>query len=115
MKARKFATHLKDAGLTMWAVNSPEPDVVVRFGRDGTEQPVQAVKVRHEFQRDKAFIILEIANQYPTEDAYLSACRANHWRTAQLRAHGIEPIRMPADASHYPPDDFDWEKAEKNG
>jgi hypothetical protein len=31
---------------------------------------------------------------YPTEDAYLAACRALRWRTAQLRQAGIEPYDM---------------------
>lgn len=44
----------------------------------------------------------------PTEDAYNRACRALHWRTAELRAHGIEPIAIPEDAPLYPPDDFDF-------
>ena len=48
----------------------------------------------------------------PTEDAYVNACRALHWRTAQLRAHGIEPIRLAHDAEHNPPEDFDFLAAE---
>lgn len=43
---------------------------------------------------------------YPTEDAYLAVCRALHWRTAELRHHGVEPVRLPDDASHYPPEDY---------
>lgn len=39
----------------------------------------------------------------PTLDAYQAACRALHWRTAELRAHGIEPVAIPADAPHDPP------------
>lgn len=42
---------------------------------------------------------------YPTEDAYLRACRALHWHTAQLRALGVEPDPIAPDAPHYPPDD----------
>jgi len=42
---------------------------------------------------------------YPTEDAYLRTYRALHWRTAQLRAHGIEPDAIPADAPQHPPED----------
>lgn len=49
-----------------------------------------------------------MADNYPTEDAYMAACRALHWRTAELRFHGIEPIAIPQDASHYPPDNFDF-------
>lgn len=45
---------------------------------------------------------------YPTEEAYLAACRALHWRTAELRFHGIEPIQIPPDAPHEPPADFDF-------
>jgi len=41
---------------------------------------------------------------YPTEDAYMRACRALHWRTAQLRAHGIEPDPIADDAPHDPPE-----------
>lgn len=44
------------------------------------------------------------APQYPTEDAYMRACRALHWRNAQLRAHGIEPDQLANDAPHYPPE-----------
>lgn len=40
----------------------------------------------------------------PTMDAYLAACRALHWHTAQLRANGIEPDPIEPDAPHYPPD-----------
>jgi hypothetical protein len=51
---------------------------------------------------------------YPTEDAYMAAARAGHWRTAQLRAHGIEPLDLTkvANLTQYPPDDFDWKAAE---
>lgn len=45
---------------------------------------------------------------YPTEDAYMRACRALHWRTAELRFHGIEPIAIPDGAPHYPPEGFDF-------
>lgn len=45
---------------------------------------------------------------YPTEDAYMRACRALHWRNAQLRAHGIEPITLKSSDGHEPPADFDW-------
>ena len=57
-------------------------------------------------------LLAQAGKIYPTEDAYMAACRAGHWRTAQLRAHGIEPIRLPMDAAQYPPDDFDWKAAE---
>jgi hypothetical protein len=43
-----------------------------------------------------------------SEDAYMSACRALHWRTAELRFHGIEPIQIPPDAPHEPPEGFDF-------
>lgn len=42
--------------------------------------------------------------QRPTEDAYLRACMALHWRTAQLRVNGIEPVRIEEGFSHYPDD-----------
>lgn len=45
---------------------------------------------------------------YPTEDAYLRACRVGHWLRAQLRAHGIEPVAIPNGASQYPPDYLDF-------
>lgn len=50
---------------------------------------------------------------YPTEDAYLSACRALHWRNAQLKAYGIEPLDLnevnrAGQLTHYPPEDFDF-------
>jgi hypothetical protein len=38
----------------------------------------------------------------------MSTCRALHWRTAQLRAHGFEPVAMPMDAPHEPPEDYDF-------
>jgi len=41
----------------------------------------------------------------PTQDAYMAACRALHWHTAQLRAHGIEPDAITPDAPHHPPED----------
>ena len=46
----------------------------------------------------------------PTEDAYMAACRALHWRTAQLRYHGVEPLDLTKvpNLTHYPPDDFDF-------
>lgn len=44
----------------------------------------------------------------PTEDSYMAACRALHWRVAELRAHGIEPIRIPMDAPHYPPEGYSF-------
>jgi hypothetical protein len=50
---------------------------------------------------------------YPTEDAFLAACRALHWRTAELRYHGIEPVALPQDAAHYPPDDYDFGPSQK--
>ena len=113
MKARRFSDQLKDAGVMLAATKAPEPSVVMRAGPDGEEVAVRHVKVRHDHVRKKSYIILEVGPHYPTEDAYLRACRAGHWRTAQLRHHGIEPIQIPADASHYPPDDFDWSAAEK--
>ena len=42
----------------------------------------------------------------PTMDAYLAVCRAHHWHRAQMRAAGIEPMKIEADYAHYPPDDF---------
>lgn len=44
----------------------------------------------------------------PTEEAYLRACRANHWRTAQLRANGIEPLRLTDEHPHEPPVGYDF-------
>ena len=51
---------------------------------------------------------------YPTEDAYLRVCRALHWHTAQLRAHGIEPDPIAPDAPHYPPDDHVFTSAPRH-
>lgn len=60
-------------------------------------------------QREAQVEAQSMADQgYPTEDAYLAACRALHWRTAELRAHGVEPVTLPQDVSHYPPDDYDF-------
>lgn len=53
--------------------------------------------------------------QYPTEDAYLRACRALHWHTAQLRANGIEPLPIPEDAPQYPPDDYPFKEKQDEG
>lgn len=60
-----------------------------------------------------------VASQgYPTEDAYMSTCRALHWRTEQLRQAGIEPLRLidvpgaPEGIPHYPPDHFRFPIAE---
>lgn len=58
-------------------------------------------------QREAQAEAQSMADQgYPTEDAYLAACRALHWRTAELRAQGVEPCRLPPDAPHYPPDGY---------
>ena len=52
---------------------------------------------------------------YPTEDAYMAACRALHWRTEELRQAGIEPLDLhkiggfwwpDGQMPHYPPDWF---------
>ena len=57
---------------------------------------------------------IRLALQSPTEDegvtkdAYMRACRALHWRTAELRANGIEPIEIDTHAPHYPPVNFDF-------
>jgi hypothetical protein len=48
--------------------------------------------------------IAQLKNR-PTEDAYLRACRALHWRTAQLRANGIEPLLIKEDAAQCPSKD----------
>ena len=44
----------------------------------------------------------------PTEDAYLRTCRALNWRTAQLRANGIEPLKLTDEHPHEPPIGFDF-------
>ena len=64
--------------------------------------PVQVLEL---FRRD----LKELCNR-PTQDAYMAACRAGHWRMAELRAHGIEPLNLTkvADLTHYPPDDYDF-------
>lgn len=49
-----------------------------------------------------------IHNTYPTDDAYVRACRALNWRHAELRFYGIEPITLAEDAPHHPPEDFDF-------
>jgi len=46
-----------------------------------------------------------------TMDSYMRAARALHWRTAQLRANGLEPLPLREDDPHEPPEDFDWEAA----
>lgn len=113
MKACKFAHELAEAADILAGVGSDEPAVVTRGGRDGDELPVKTVKVRRD--KTESFIILETMVNTPTNDAYLAACRALHWRTAQLKANGIEPVRLPKDASYYPPEDFDWTKLGKPG
>lgn len=57
-------------------------------------------------------LLAEAGKIYPTEDAYMAACRAGHWRNGQLRAYGIEPLQLTPDMPHYPPEDFDWQAAE---
>jgi hypothetical protein len=64
-------------------------------------------------QRDaQARAELVVSQGYPTLDAYMGAMRALHWRTAQLRQAGIEPISLlefpgaPERIPHYPPDHF---------
>lgn len=41
-------------------------------------------------------------SEQPTWDAYMAACRALNHRNEELRAHGIEPKQIPADAPHHP-------------
>lgn len=48
------------------------------------------------------------AQSGPTEDAYMRATRALHWRTEQLRQYGIEPIEIKEGFPHYPPESFNW-------
>lgn len=59
-----------------------------------------------------------------TESAYLLACRALNWRTAQLRANGIEPLKLNDSHPHEPPIGYDfgvetfeeaWAKKEARG
>lgn len=54
---------------------------------------------------------LVVSQGYPTEDAYMGAMRALHWRTEQLRQAGIEPLNLMTTeygdhVPHYPPDYF---------
>lgn len=53
-------------------------------------------------------------SSYPTEDAYMRACRALHWRTEELRQAGIEPLDLTKvpELSHYPPEDFRFQITE---
>jgi hypothetical protein len=51
---------------------------------------------------------LDDCDLIPTMDAFLRACRASHWRAAQLRANGIEPITIPPDAPQYAPEDYNF-------
>lgn len=51
---------------------------------------------------------LKVLCERPTVDAYMRTCRALNWRTAQLRANGIEPGILRDDAPHEPPEDFKW-------
>lgn len=48
----------------------------------------------------------DVLNDRPRMEAYLRVCRALHWLTAELRAHGIEPVVIEESAPHYPPDGF---------
>lgn len=41
----------------------------------------------------------------PTAWAYFAACRAQHWRTAQLKANGIIPRQIEADDPCHPSED----------
>lgn len=43
-----------------------------------------------------------------TDAAYLTACRALNWRNAQLRAHGIEPLKLTEEHGHEPPIGYDF-------
>lgn len=45
----------------------------------------------------------------------MAACRALHWRTAQLRAHGIEPDTIAPDAPHDPPADHVFDSVRNRG
>ncbi len=47
-----------------------------------------------------------------TDDAYLRTCRALNWRTAQLRANGIEPLKLTDEHPHEPPVGFDFDVEE---
>lgn len=48
---------------------------------------------------------------YVTKDAWERTCRALHWRTAELKANGIEPMQLTDDLSQYPPDNFEFPRA----
>lgn len=48
-----------------------------------------------------------------TDEAYLRTCRALNWRNAQLRAHGIEPLKLTDEHGHEPPLGFDFGVPEK--
>lgn len=51
---------------------------------------------------------LKVLCERPTVDAYMASNRALNWRTAELRFHGHEPIRLPTNAPHHPPEGFDF-------
>lgn len=63
----------------------------------------------------QALAELVVSQGYPTEDAYMGAMRALHWRTEQLRQAGIEPLDLISKLtfkdgqlalSQYPPNNF---------
>lgn len=47
-----------------------------------------------------------------TDEAYLRTCRALNWRTAQLRANGIEPLKLTEEHAHAPPIGYDFDVEE---
>lgn len=86
----------------------------IRSGEHAASRARRQAYTIHSLQKRVEELEAELAAR-PTEDAYLATCRALHWRTAQLRAHGVEPIPLESDAPHYPPEDFDWAAAEARG
>lgn len=95
-------------------------EAVAQYLVDQQDEPHPGpIMDRVNYWRDKALTAAERlraideAHRYPTEDAYLRTCRALHWRTEEIRAMGGDPVAIPPDAPHYPPEgQFDgWAKA----
>jgi hypothetical protein len=124
---QKLLDHFKRMQATASRYLEPEPYT----NREGkTYEVYHGVNPVGDMDRDNAFIgdvlymldgpeqreaqaqaELVVSQGYPTEDAYMSAMRALHWRTEQLKQAGIEPLNLMtlnggADCPHYPPEHF---------
>lgn len=101
--------HERDAGryAEIIGLNSEYEEAVEPWGTRAHQDRglLLAALTASEAERERLKSRVQELEGRPTEDAYMRACRALHWHTAQLRANGIEPATIAEGAPHYPPDD----------